>query len=238
MTSPGIEIRWGSYDNENYGSFKITDPEQRTALRPKLHRAVDMAIDGLLDYEVEITDRKYLDVYKVRPRYGIMAAATTSKRMQMFLRPHQLGGHLDVGYAAHAILHEGLHAIRMETIPMKSIGERSATEGIAYVADYLFKKKVPHWKYKQTSVVERVMALPKRDITRHHKKLAAIHNADLSSPESDFWLMAQLHGNIKSLSTAEIVGINTVYRQVQAGRTIGELLHLSTSEVLGFESAT
>lgn len=237
MTDPGIEIRWGSYDNYNEGSFRITDPEQREILRPKIQRAVGMAIEGLADYQVALTDRKYLDVYEVVPYYynGTVASATTSKTMQLYLRPHQMGGHLDIGYMAHSVLHESLHAIRKESMPSLTVGELGATEGIAYVSEYLFKKKVPHWRMP-TSIVDHVIALPDHEIATQSEELVKIMDEDLYGKKDESWLKPRRRGVMGRFHETEVIGIATVYRQVLAGREISELLRLPAAEVLGLES--
>jgi hypothetical protein len=240
MTSPGIEIRWGSYDNYNEGTFKIVDPEQRAALRPKLRRAIGMTHEGLEDHDITLTEKKYLDVYRVKPfyRYGSLAATPTSKTMWLFLRPHQLYGHIDVGFMAHSILHEIIHAIRQEKIPVDTIGEMTATEGLAYVADYLFYERAPIWQYSKYAnrppVVERVAALPKSDIDRRLERLRGALNEDWSGQEGEPWMKPRKE-SVRGMGEVDILGIAAVYRQVKAGREISEMLHLPTSEVLGLD---
>lgn len=235
MTIPGIEIRWGSYNNDRYGSYKITDTEQRKVLRPKLQQALEMVIRAMPDYSLEINNKKYLDVYRVKPFYFYTAATSTSKTMQLFLRPHQLYGRLDVGRVSQTLFHEYVHAARMEKIAPKSLGELAATEGIAYVADYFYGKNTKCWSYNRTPIVEQVMEWPRLAIETQRRNLSKLQHEKAFDPQGNHWLRVGSARQLSGLCGAEVIGINAVYRQVEAGRAIGELLHLPASEILGLE---
>lgn len=225
MAAPGIELRWGSgFQNKH----------ERDKMRETLKVATEFAAHGLEKFGISITDSKRLVVHRVPPgESSVFGSATTSKTMHLFLKEKDIARSQRVNDLLRTctIFHELVHCQRFEFAPLDNMLERAATEGLAYNAEYLFRSDLAPW-YRWPGVVRKIGAMATDEIEPIRGSFieAATKLGSWDDEEAyDNWMGAAYRHRI---SKGEIVGIHAVSRQLQAGRTIAELLILPATAIL------
>lgn len=240
MTAPSIEIRWGDRDYPEDGILGINEPVQRDMLRPKIERAIDVARWGLDTFGVEWSEPKRIVVHSLAPnlRNHTMAHAVTAKTMHLYLLNSAARGRFNTGAYGLALLHELMHGIRLEKIPILTLGEAAATEGISYISEYTFYDNSGAWQDKRDYLTETVLAMPRKYLLGLRDEL----QEDFSGRfwEDDMhkkWMTPLSTPKLVGVRKIDIVGIDAVAEQVNSGFEIADLQKMPAHRVLGLEAA-
>jgi hypothetical protein len=213
----------------------VPDTKLKDVFGKPLRESLQLAREGLAEFKIPIEDRKRVVVTSQPPDVVWVGEASTSKTQRIYINSTEVAsGEIDVSLFACRILHEAIHQVRMQTLPLSSMREIAATEGVASVGDYEFLIGLdPHYD-GETRTVDRARSVSPRLLRQWYKTFVQIQPkvAYVDDPDYIEWFDSSVP--LIGSSKGDILGINAATNRLEEGWTMAELITAPTDTVLGF----
>lgn len=231
MSSPTIELRWGrGLDSHSGNAYPY-----RERLRPVIKSAIDLAKQGLADYNIEFSASKHVEVDLVNPSCTVRASAGVNNTCHLnFMRGEVRRQQLDTAEVATSLFHEFIHLARYEKVRTLSPIELAASEGLAYMSGYDFGNSIGFnmGKTGYYDPVEEVWGLTKREL--RHMRQQFIEESALASNLTGERLYTWFDsGTNKHYPRGVLVGICAISACENDGWEIADLIHLQPELIIG-----
>ena len=217
MTTPSIELRWGN-------GFEM--PRQREIVRPYVKTAIELAKQGLEDYDLTLGSPKRV---LVSNDVDLRGGGAMGKTCYLWFFQEEINEErINELWLAGIVFHELVHLIRQEHIAEKTNIEMAMTEGIAHMAGYDFETDILRQhgqKAKPDYSVEKAWAIPDRAINaleRTFLESGAAQDHWGGGAYSEWFSSRQPYGVPKGVA----IGINAVMKMENEGWDIADLIHL------------